>query len=144
MVMAVHVDDILAHAKDQTTMERFAAEFGRKFKVKDMGDAKYYMGCYITGDRKAHELKLDQRLYVKSMVEKFGVKKVSRVSASSGMPTLSYADELQNPEEEKCVLKFPYQEAVGALMWSTTMARPGITYAVRAGARFWNLGLAHY
>ena len=27
MVMVVHVDDILAHTKDQATMDRFAAEF---------------------------------------------------------------------------------------------------------------------
>ncbi|CAM9397304.1 unnamed protein product, partial [Ascophyllum nodosum] len=44
MVVVVHVDDILAHAKDQATMNRFAAELGRKFKLKDMGDAEYYMG----------------------------------------------------------------------------------------------------
>ena len=37
MVVVVHVGDILAHAKDQATMETFAAELGRKFKLKDMG-----------------------------------------------------------------------------------------------------------
>ena len=29
MVVVVHVDDILAHAKDQATMDRFAAELGQ-------------------------------------------------------------------------------------------------------------------
>ena len=90
IVIVVHVDDILAHAKDQAMIERFTAELGRrKFKLKDMGDAKYYMGCHITKDRKAHELKLDQHLYVKSMVEKFGVQKASWVPMSSEVPTLS-------------------------------------------------------
>ena len=116
IVVVMHVDGILAHAKNQATMVRFATKLGRKFKLKDMGDAKYYMGCHITRDRKAHELKLDQRLYVKSMVEKFGVKKASRVPASSGVPTLSKADKPQTPEEKKDMLKFPYREAVGALM----------------------------
>ena len=41
MVVVVHVDDILAHAKDQATMDKFAAELGQKFKLKDMGDAGY-------------------------------------------------------------------------------------------------------
>ena len=31
MVVVVLVDDILAHAKDQATMDRFAAELGQKF-----------------------------------------------------------------------------------------------------------------
>ena len=34
MVVAVHVDDILAHA--QATMEKCAAELGGKFQVKSM------------------------------------------------------------------------------------------------------------
>ena len=29
------------------------------------------------------------------------------------------------------MLKFPYQEAVGALMWTTTMISPDIAHAVR-------------
>ena len=59
MVVVVHVDDILAHAKNQATMDRFAAELGQKFKLKDMGDAGSYMGCHITRNRKARELKFD-------------------------------------------------------------------------------------
>ena len=46
MVVVTHVDDIRNHAKDQATMERFAAELGKKFKLKDMEDAKYYMGYH--------------------------------------------------------------------------------------------------
>ena len=44
MVVVVHVDDILAHAKGRATMDRFTAELGQKFKLKDMGDAGYYIG----------------------------------------------------------------------------------------------------
>ena len=143
MVVVMHVNDILAHAKDQATTERFAAVLGRKFKLKGMGDAKYYMGRHITRDHKAHELKLDQRLYVKSMVEKFGVMKASMIPASSGVPTLSRADEPKIPEKKE-MLKFSYREAVGALMWVATMTRSDIASVVRAAARFCeNPGLLH-
>ena len=99
MVVAVHVDNILDHAKDQATMDRFAV-LGRKFKLKDMGDAGYYMGCHIIRNRKARELKLDQHLYVNSMVKRFDVKKTTKIPAASGVPTLSKADEPRNPEEK--------------------------------------------
>lgn len=46
-VVIVHVGDILARAKDKDTMDSFAPELGRRFKLKDMGDAKYYIGCNI-------------------------------------------------------------------------------------------------
>ena len=115
MVVVVHVDDILAHAKDKSTMDRFAAELGQKFKLKEMGDAGYYMGCRITRNRKARELKFDQHLYVKSMVKRFDVKKTTKIPAASGVPTLSKTDEPRNPEEKGEMRKFPYREAVGAL-----------------------------
>ena len=136
MVVVVHVDDILAHAKDQATMDRFAAELGQKFKLKDMGNAGYNMGCHITRNRKARELKLDQHLYVESMVKRFNVKKETKIPAASGVPTLSKADEPRNLEEKEEMRKFPYREAVGALMWTATMTRPDIACAVRAVARF--------
>ncbi|CAM9326957.1 unnamed protein product, partial [Ascophyllum nodosum] len=82
-------------------MNRFAAELGRKFKLKDMGDAEYYMGCHITRNRKARELKFDQHLYVESMVKRFNVKKEAKIPAASGVQTLSKADEPQNPEEKE-------------------------------------------
>ena len=144
MVVVVHVDDILAHAKDRATIDRFAAELRQKFKLKDMGDAGYYMGYHITGNRKARELKFDQNLYVESMVKRFDVKKTTKIPAASGVPTLSKADEPRNPEEKEEMRKFPYREAVGALMWTATMARPDIACAVRAVARFCkNPGPAH-
>ena len=144
MVVVVHVDDILAHAKDQATMDRFAAELGQKFKLKDMGDAGYYMDCHITRNRKARELKLDQHLYVKQMVKTFDVKTATKVPAVSGVPTLSNADEPRNPEEKEEMRKFPYREAVGTLVWTATMTRPDIACAARAVARFCeNPGPAH-
>ncbi|CAM9723564.1 unnamed protein product [Ascophyllum nodosum] len=144
MVVGVHVDDILAHAKDQATMDIFAAELGQKFKLKDMGDAGYYMGCHTTRNRKARELKLDQHLYVESMVKRFEVKKATKIPAASGVPTLSKADEPRNPEEKEEMRKFPYRDALGALMWTATMTRPDIACAVRAAARFCeNPGPAH-
>ena len=107
MVVVVHVDDILVHAKDQATMDRFAAELEQKFKLKDMGDTVYYMGCRITRNRKARELKLDQHLYVESMVKRFDVEKATKIPVASGVPTLSKAEEPRNPEEKEEMRKFP-------------------------------------
>ena len=53
-------------------------------------------------------------------------------------------DEPQTQEEEEDMFKFPYRKVVVALMWTVAMTRPSIACAVRALARFWNSGLAHY
>ena len=46
-------------------------------------------------------------------------------------------DDPQTPEKEEDVLTFMYREAVGVLMWTATMTRLDIAFAVRAVARFW-------
>ena len=78
------------------------------------------------------------------MVKRFDVKKATKIPAASGVPTLSKVDEPRSPEEKEEMRKFPYREAVGALMWMATMTRPDIACAVRAVARFCeNSGPAH-
>ena len=50
-------------------------------------------------------------------------------------------NEPQTPEEEKeDILKFPYREAVGALMWTDRMTRLDIACAVCTTDRLWNPG----
>ena len=44
MVVVVHVDDILAHAKDQATMDRFAAELGQKVQIEGHGRRRVLHG----------------------------------------------------------------------------------------------------
>ena len=75
---------------------------------------------------------------MKSMVGKFVIEKARGAPASSGVLTTPQVDEPQTPEEEEDMLKFPYREAVGALIHTATMTRPDIACAVRAMARFWD------
>ena len=100
MVVVVHVDDILAHGKDQAAMDRFAAELGQKFKLKDMSDAGYYMGCHITRSHKAHELKFNQHLYVESTVKRIDVKKATKIPAASGCANALKGGRIAEPRGE--------------------------------------------
>ena len=78
------------------------------------------------------------------MVKRFDVKKETKIPAASGVPMLSKADEPRNSEKKEEMRKFPYREALGALMWTATTTRPDIACAVRAVARFCeNPGPAH-
>ena len=97
MVVVMHMDDILAQANDQATIERFIAELRRMITLKGMGDAKYYMGCHIARGREASGLKLDQHLYVKAMVKTFGVEKARRISAFGGGANPLISERAANP-----------------------------------------------
>ena len=48
-------------------------------------------------------------------------------------------------EEKEEMTKIPPREAVGALMWTSTMTRPDISSAVRTVAKFYeNPGMVHW
>ena len=44
----------------------------KRFKLKDMGDPEYIIGIHIDYDRDKRNLKLNQKLYVETIAEKFG------------------------------------------------------------------------
>ena len=46
VMVVAHVDDTLARAKDQATIERFAAKLGEKFKVKRRSSASRRQAGY--------------------------------------------------------------------------------------------------
>ncbi|CAM9635944.1 unnamed protein product [Ascophyllum nodosum] len=145
MVVVVHLDDILAHVKDQATMEGLAAEFWKEFEVEGHGRRQVLrIGDHTTRGPKACEFTLDQHLYIKSTEDTFDFEKASEKAAFSAVPTLSKVGEPQTPEDKKEMSKFPYREGVGALMYTATMTRPDIACAVRAVARFCEkLGLVY-
>lgn len=44
----VHVDDLLAVTAMEEVMEVFVGDLRTKYKIKDLGEASYYVGCHIT------------------------------------------------------------------------------------------------
>ena len=56
MVVVMHVDDILAHAKDQAMPERFGTELGNKLKLKDMADTSFLEGPTLSNTDKPQTL----------------------------------------------------------------------------------------
>ena len=48
----VHVDGLLALTLTKEIMETLVGDLRSRFKIKDLGEASYYMGCHITRNRK--------------------------------------------------------------------------------------------
>ena len=88
-ILMVQVDDLLALTVTRKAMETFVGEVRSTFKVKDLGEASYYMGCHITRDRAKKELKFDQLLYARAITERFGIDKTAMVPATAGVKPLS-------------------------------------------------------
>ena len=73
-------------------------------------------------------MEITQTAFVESMLNRFGMNSSSGIPATPGV-------ELDPREEGEPKGDWPYREAVGSLMWLSTMTWPDISNAVRAVAR---------
>ena len=74
-------------------------------------------------------IKLSQEAYVESLIKLFDVQSVFEAHGSPGA-------DLGPKQDDESGVDWPVKEAVGSLMWLSTMTRPGITNAVQAVARY--------
>ena len=127
LIMAVHVDDIVIAGSDEACRD-FHAALNTKFPTNNLGELTWYTGCAFKRNWELGMLEITQKAFVESMLNRFGVNSFSDIPATSGV-------ELGPREEGEPKGDWPYREAVGRLMWLSTMTRPDISNAVRAVAR---------
>ena len=100
------------------------------FKIKDLGEAEFYLGCHITRNREASRLTFDPHIYAENVAKRFNVTKTSMILMVTGVKPLSKEDGPKSPKEREEMRHIPYREAVGALMWAATMTTPDLSFAV--------------
>ena len=132
----VYVDDVLLASKSKEDEERTISDLRSCFKIKDLGEAEFYLGCHITRDRKERTLTFDQHIYAETVAKRFNVSKTSMIPTATGVKALSKEDGPKNSEEREEMSRVPYREAVGALMWAATMTRPDLSFTAHNLAKF--------
>ena len=109
-------------------MQRNHATLNTTFPTNNLGELNWYRGCAFKRNWELGTLEITQKDFGESMLNCFGV------SSSFDIPTTPGV-ELGPREEGEPKGDWPYREAVGSLMWLSTMTRPDISNAVRAVAR---------
>ena len=135
-VVVVYVDDILLASKTMEDEGRTLSDLSSCFKIKDLGEAGFYLGCHITRNREVRTLTFDQHIYAETVSKRFNVTETGMIPMATGMKPLSKEDGPKNPKERKGMRRIPYREAVGTLIWAATMTRPDLSFAVHNLAKF--------
>ena len=130
LIMAVHVDGTVIAGSDEHCRD-FHAALNTMFPTNSLDILTWYTGCAFKRHWELGTPEIAQKAFVESVLNRFGVSSSSEIPATPGV-------ELGPKEEGEPKWGLPYKEAVGSLMWLSTMTRPHISNAVRAVARHYH------
>lgn len=118
-------------------MTKLKSVLSAEFEMKDLGDAKKILGMEITRDRVNRKLCVSQEDYLWKVLGKFNMDQCKTVATPLGAHfALKAATDEELRDQEECMKKVPYQNAVGSIMYSMVGTRPDLAYVVGEISRF--------
>ena len=128
----VYVDDILIAAKDIAAVNNVKERLTSIFDVRDLGEAKYFLGMSLDRNRAEHTLKMSQHRLASELVDKYGLKEAKTKSIP-----MSPSIRITQTQEDKILDKevYRYSELVGSLLYLSVCTRPDTAQAVGVLAR---------
>jgi Reverse transcriptase (RNA-dependent DNA polymerase) len=110
-IIAIYVDDLLILSDSPSLLTQVKNELGNRFKMTDLGEARWILGMEVTRNRRDRMLTLTQRRYVQTILERHGMVECRPVSTP--MVPNHHLEKLTAPEIDA----ISYQSAVGSLMY---------------------------
>ena len=131
LCLAIHVDDGVVIGEKIQEIETLMTGLEDNFEMKINVNPKTYLGMELCLTKEG--IQLTQENYAKQVIEKY------KMQDSHGVKTpISHQDKpKEEPKKTKTedIVKFPYREAVGSLLYLSCKTRPDICFAVNYEAR---------
>jgi len=128
-MVALFVDDFRIISDKRETMELVKLQLQAKFKMKDAPES-LWLGLQILKSNEG--IKINCKTKIANMLETFGLRDCKPMTTPAAPGTKLIPARQGTAAQEK----FPYREAVGALLWIARTARPDILYATTECAKF--------
>jgi len=71
--LIIFIDDLLICGKNEGKLKDIKDKLSDKFKMKDLGEVRTYLGIIIKHDRNKNKITLDQKEYIESLVRKYDI-----------------------------------------------------------------------
>ena len=112
ITLALFVDDTIICCSDRNTLAIEKQKLSEKFEMKDQGEIHYFLGMSIKRDRREKVLTIDQSLYIKKILQRFGMWECNAVT----IPLENGTKFQQSVESSINVTN--YQAAIGSLIYA--------------------------
>ena len=138
-LLSLYVDDIIIAGSNLDSIQNLKKKFTESFDIKDLGELNHYLGMKIT--RTYESIKIDQSTYAKDVVTRFEHLLSSNLDKTYTTPMdrdikITKTDlEDMTEEQARFAARFPYQNAIGALLYLSINTRPDLSYSVGVLAR---------
>ena len=135
--IALYTDDVIIAAPAEL-LESIANTLKRSYKMTDSGIPEWLLGIAIDIDTEAGTLRISQPAYVIKMLTKYGMTQCHTAKTPAAPDRLTAPTTSPTKEESDFMVRVPFRNAVGALMYLMVATRPDIAFAVIQVAKFVN------
>ncbi|KAF2888063.1 hypothetical protein ILUMI_18110 [Ignelater luminosus] len=125
------VDDLLICSKDRQAIVHIKNSLFKKFKMKDIGKVKNYIGIDIDYEYGLNNtLTLSQKSYIESLAKRYGIENSKLYKTPMEINLKLEKSEVNND--------IKYRNLIGALLYVNSGTRPDISFSVNYLSRFQN------
>ena len=129
--LLIYVDDLLICGRNQKNIHKIKKLLSDKFKMKDLGKIKEYLGINVDYNYKDCKMTLSQEKHIDSLADKYQIK-------DSRLYSTPIETSLKIEKSDKCEPNLKYRNLIGALLYISSGTRPDISYSVNYLSRFQN------
>ncbi len=123
--IVLYVDDFILVCNSKDKLLEVKEELSRKFKMKDLGDLHFFLGMEVERDCAQRLLYINQIRYLKEILKRFRMEDCKAIGVPFD-PKTKLKKNVNNDE----MVKVPYQQAVGSLMYAMLCIRPDLAYPI--------------
>jgi len=124
--IVVYGNDLILVCDNKDKLLQVKEELSRKFEMKDLGDLHFFLGMEVEKDRAQHLLYINQIGYLKEILKRFHMEDCKAIEVPLDPKTKLKKNENKDVE----MVKVPYQQVVGSLMYAMLCTRLDLAYPI--------------
>jgi hypothetical protein len=127
LIVALYVDDLVILSDNEEKIVRLKSKLADRFKMKDLGRAKYLLGIRIEYGNDG-SITIDQKHYIEEVLREFDYDKATRstYTPAAGYTSLTPREPMDTPTDDR-----EYRRLVGKLNWLVRATRADIAFVTQ-------------